>query len=84
LSTNLEKHVRRYQFPGEVIYCFLAGRVGVVQLTGSAIENPHGLHWNAFKFSAKARLMVCRNTIGRPQTGQMVSLIGVGPSVILD
>jgi hypothetical protein len=26
-----------------------------VQLTGSVIENPHGLHWKRFKFSANAR-----------------------------
>jgi hypothetical protein len=65
-----------------VIYRFLAGRVGVVQFTGTVIENPHGLHWNASKFSANARLIVCRNAIDRPQTGQMGSLIGVSSSVI--
>jgi hypothetical protein len=44
-----------------------------VQLTGSVVENPQGLHWNTFKFSANARLIVCSNVIGRPQTGQMTS-----------
>jgi hypothetical protein len=46
---------------------------GVVQLTGSVVENPHGLHWNTFKFSAKARLIMCSKIIGRPQMGQMTS-----------
>jgi hypothetical protein len=39
---------------------------GVVELSGSVIESPHGLHSNAYKFPAKARLMIC-NVIGRPQ-----------------
>jgi hypothetical protein len=54
----------------------------VVQLTGSVIESPHGLHWNAYKFSPKARLIVCMSVIGRPQTGQMTSLV-VGVTSLL-
>jgi hypothetical protein len=49
----------------------------VVELWGSVIESPHGLHSNAYKFSAKARLMICK-VIGWPQTGQATSLLGVG------
>jgi hypothetical protein len=37
------------------------GRTGDVQLTGSVIENPHGLHWNAFRLWANARLIACKN-----------------------
>jgi hypothetical protein len=54
-----------------------AGGGGVVQLTGSVVENPHRLHWNTYKFSAKARLIVCSKVIGCPQTGQMTSFVGV-------
>jgi hypothetical protein len=50
---------------------------GVVQLTGSVVENPHGLHLNTFRLSAKARLIVCSKIIGRPQTGQMTSFADV-------
>jgi len=50
--------------------------------TGSVIENPHGLHWNTFKFSANARLIVFKNVISRPQTGQMTSFSGVTSSLI--
>jgi hypothetical protein len=56
---------------------------GVVQLTGSVVENPQGLHLNTFRFSAKARLIVCSNVIGPPQTGQMTSLMNVGFSLIV-
>jgi hypothetical protein len=42
---------------------------GVVELSGSVIESPQGLHSNAYKFSARARLMICK-VIGLPQTGQ--------------
>jgi hypothetical protein len=55
---------------------------GVVQLTGSVIENPHGLHLNTFKLSAKARLTVCSKIIGRPQTGQMTSFMLLTSSLI--
>jgi hypothetical protein len=43
-------------------------------LTGSVIENPHGVHSNRFKFSQKARLIICSKIIDRPQTGQMTSV----------
>ena len=56
---------------------------GVVQLAGSVVENPHGLHLNTFRFSAKARLIVRTRIIGRPQTGQMTSFVDVGTSLIL-
>jgi hypothetical protein len=61
------------------------GRVqsAMVGLWGSVVENPHGLHWNTFKLSSKARLIVYRNVIGRPQTEQMTSLVGVISSLIL-
>jgi hypothetical protein len=49
---------------------------GVVQLTGSVIENPHP-HLNTFRFSPKARQIVCSKIIGRPQTGQMTSFVDV-------
>jgi hypothetical protein len=55
---------------------------GVVQLTGSVVENPHGLHWSTFKFSAKARLIVCSKVIGRPQTGQTTSFVLVTSSLM--
>jgi hypothetical protein len=41
------------------------------------VENPHGLHLNTFRFSAKARLIVCSEIIGRPQTGQTTSFADV-------
>jgi hypothetical protein len=53
-----------------------------VQLTGSVIENPQGLHWNTFKLSANARLIVCSNFIGRPQTGQTTSTVWTAFSLI--
>jgi hypothetical protein len=43
----------------------------VVELSGSVIESPQGLHLNAYKFSAKARLMICK-LIGLPQTGRQL------------
>jgi hypothetical protein len=46
----------------------------VVQLTGSVIENSHGLHWNTFKSSPIVRLIARNNIIERPQTGQMTSM----------
>jgi hypothetical protein len=49
---------------------------GVVELSGSVIESPQGLHSNAYKFSAKARLMICK-VIGLPQTGQATSLLSM-------
>jgi hypothetical protein len=54
---------------------------GFVELLGSVIESPHGLHSNARTFSAKGRLMICK-VIGRPQTGQPTSLLGVKSSPI--
>jgi hypothetical protein len=48
---------------------------GVVQLRGSVVENPHGPHLNTFRFSPKARQIVCSKIIGRPQTGQMTSFV---------
>ena len=59
------------------------GGGGVVQLTGSVVENPHCLHWNTYKFSAKARLIVCSKVIGCPQTGQMTSFVGVTSLLIV-
>ena len=47
----------------------------VFALTGSVIENPHGVHSNRFKFSQKARLIICSKIIDRPQTGQMTSSV---------
>lgn len=55
---------------------------GAVQLTGSVVENPHGLHLNTFRFSAKARLIVSSKIIGRPQTGQMTSFVDVASLLI--
>jgi hypothetical protein len=40
-----------------------------------AIENPHGLHSN-ISTSANRPLMVLMNVIGRPQTRQMISMLG--------
>jgi hypothetical protein len=54
----------------------------VVQLTGSVIEKPHGLHCHAYRFSAKARLISCSKIIGRPQIGQIVSAVGGVSSAI--
>jgi hypothetical protein len=54
----------------------------VVLPTGSAFEYPHALQWNTFKFSAKARRILCSKVIGRPQTGQMTSFIDVRSSLI--
>jgi hypothetical protein len=59
------------------------GDSGVVQLAGLVVENPHGLHLNTFRFSAKARLIVCSRIIGRSQNGQMTSFVDVGPSLIM-
>jgi hypothetical protein len=60
----------------------LSGTVaGVVELSGSVIESPQGLHSNAYKFSANARLMICK-VIGLPQTGQATSLLNVRSSLI--
>jgi hypothetical protein len=55
--------------------------VGVVELSGSVIESPQGLHSNAYKSSVKARLMIWK-VIGLPQTGQATSLLGVKTSLI--
>jgi hypothetical protein len=55
---------------------------GIVQLTGSVMENPHGLHWNTYTLSEKACLIVCRNVIVRPQTGQTTSPVGAAFSVM--
>jgi hypothetical protein len=41
------------------------------------VENPHGLHLNTFRFSAKARLIACSEIMGRPQTGQTTSFADV-------
>ena len=46
----------------------------------TVVENPHGLHWNTFRFSANARQILWSRTIGSPQTGQGVSM---GPSSII-
>lgn len=54
----------------------------MVLLTGSVFKYPHGLHWNTFKFSAKARLIVCRRVIGRPQAAQMTSFVELGSLLI--
>ncbi len=54
----------------------------VFALTGSVVENPHGLHLNTFRFSAKARLIVCSNVIGRRHPGQITSFVDVGSSLI--
>jgi len=54
---------------------------GFVELSGSVIESPHGLHSNACTFSAKGRLMICK-VIGRPQTGQPTSSLDVKSSLI--
>jgi hypothetical protein len=48
---------------------------------GSVIESPQGLHLNAYKFPAKARLMICK-VIGLPHTGQATSLLGARSSLI--
>jgi hypothetical protein len=45
-----------------------------VQLTGSLVEKPQGLHSNTFRLSANARRMVRTNLMDRPQTGQITSL----------
>src|SRR5215469_3952192 len=55
---------------------------GFVQLAGSAVEKPHGLHWNTFNSSTNVRLIIVRNVISRPQTGQMTSFAGVTFSFI--
>jgi hypothetical protein len=47
---------------------------GVVELSDSVIESPQGLHSNAYKFLAKARLMIWK-VIGLPQTGHATSLL---------
>jgi hypothetical protein len=57
---------------------------GVGQLAGSVIEKPHGLHFHTYKLSAKPRLISCNKVIGRPQTGQIVSVSGVMFCVTLD
>jgi hypothetical protein len=57
---------------------------GMDQLAGSVVENPHGSHLNTFKSSAKARLIVCSNVIGRPQTGQMTSFVNVASPLIMN
>jgi len=54
---------------------------GFIELSGSVIESPHGLHSNARRFSAKGRLMICK-VIGRPQTGQPTSSLDVKSSLI--
>jgi hypothetical protein len=48
---------------------------GAVLLTGSLFEYPHSLHWDMFKFSAKARRIVYSKVIGCPQAGQMTSFV---------
>jgi len=55
---------------------------GFVHLAGSVVENPHGLHWNTFNSSANAGLIIARNIISRPQTGQMTSFCGATFSLI--
>jgi hypothetical protein len=53
----------------------LSGTIaGVAELLGSVIESPQGLHSNAYKFWAKARLMIWK-VIGLPQTGQATSAV---------
>jgi hypothetical protein len=54
---------------------------GVVELSGSVIESPQGLHSNTYKSSVKARLIVWK-IIGLPQTGQATSLLGLNSSLI--
>jgi hypothetical protein len=54
---------------------------GVVELSDSVIESPQGLHSNAYKFSAKARLMIWK-VIGLPQTGHATSLLDMKSSLI--
>jgi hypothetical protein len=54
---------------------------GDVELSGSVIESPQGLHSKAYKFSAKARLMICK-IIGLPQIGQATLLLGIRFSLI--
>jgi hypothetical protein len=54
----------------------------VVQLAGSVIEKPHGLHCHTYRASANARLIVCNKIIGRPQTEQITSLAGTAGSII--
>jgi hypothetical protein len=61
--------------------CVLNG--GVVQLKGSVVENPQGLHLKTFRFSPKARLIVRSTIIGRPQTGQMTSFVDVTSSLMM-
>jgi len=56
--------------------------VGGCRAFGEVIESPHGLHLNAYKCPAKARLMTCKD-IGRPQMGQATSLPGVDSSLML-
>jgi hypothetical protein len=53
----------------------------VVQLAGSVIEKPQG-HSKASRFSPNARLISCWKIIGRPHTGQMVSISELESSVI--
>jgi hypothetical protein len=54
---------------------------GVVELSGEVIESLQRLHSNAYKFPAKARLMICKD-IGRPQMGQATPSLGVGTSLM--
>jgi len=56
---------------------------GVVQLAGSVIEKPQGLHLNTYRFPAKARLISCSRVIGRLQTAQTFLISGVCLSVIV-
>jgi hypothetical protein len=54
----------------------------VVQLVGSVIEKPHGLHCHTYRFWATTRLISCSKVIGLPQTGQTTSAVGAAGSII--
>jgi hypothetical protein len=53
-----------------------------VQLVGSVIEKPHGLHCHTYRFWANVRLISCSKVIGLPQTGQITSAVGAAGSII--
>ena len=55
----------------------------VVQLAGSVIEKPQGMHLKTYRFPAKARLISCSRVIGRLQTAQTFLISGVCLSVIV-
>ena len=54
------------------LHFYFARGGGAVQLAGSVIENPHGLHWNTFRSAANANhvasFIIC------PQIGQVTSM----------